>query len=87
MLVVGVTIRCSEDALTAGRLLCQQSRVECILVTLDAEGMAIVPAGGKGKLITTRPRAVNDATRARDMVRAMLGLCRAAGVAGANGRF
>lgn len=76
----GVTIRCPEDALTAGRLLCQQSRVASILVTLDAEGMAIVLAGGKGKLITTRPRAVHDATGAGDMVLAMLGLCRAAGI-------
>lgn len=76
----GVTIRCPEDALTAGRLLCQQSRVASILVTLDAEGMAIVPAGGKGKLITTRPRAVQDATGAGDMVLAVLGLCRASGI-------
>ena len=76
----GVTIRSANDALTAGRLLCERSRVETVLITLDAEGMALVPAGGKGELIATRPREVYDVTGAGDMALAMLGLCRAAGI-------
>ncbi|MGH7135961.1 MAG: PfkB family carbohydrate kinase, partial [Pirellulales bacterium] len=76
----GVTIRRAEDALTVGRLLCQQSRVASILITLDAEGMALVPAGGKGKLISAHRQVAHDVTGAGDMVLAMLGLCRAAGV-------
>ena len=76
----GVRIRCACDALTAGRLLREQSRVESVLITLDAEGMALIPAGGKGKLIATRPRNVHDVTGAGDMALAMLGVARAAGI-------
>ena len=75
-----VTIGSPSDALTAGGLLCEQSRVETVLITLDAEGMALVPAGGKGKLIATQPREVHDVAGAGDMALAMLGICRAAGI-------
>ena len=74
----GVPISVPADALTAGRLLCQQSRVEAVLITLDADGMALAPAGGKGKLISTRRRNVHDVTGAGDMALAVLGLCAAA---------
>ena len=75
-----VTIGSPSDALTAGGLLREQSRVETVLITLDAEGMALVPAGGKGKLIATQPREVHDVAGAGDMALAMLGICRAAGI-------
>lgn len=83
----GVTIRCPDDALTAGRLLREQSRVETVLVTLDSEGMALIPAGGKGRLLTTHPRKVHDVTGAGDMALAMLGLCRAGGIGWFNSSF
>ncbi|HQU43676.1 MAG TPA: PfkB family carbohydrate kinase, partial [Pirellulales bacterium] len=76
----GMRIRCAKDALTAGRLLREQSRVESVLVTLDAEGMALIPAGGKGQVLSTNPSDVHDVAGAGDMVLAVLGLCRAAGL-------
>lgn len=76
-IATGMTIRRAEDALPVGRLLCQQSRVPCVVITLDAEGMALVLAGGKGQLVTTRSRNVHDVTGAGDMALAMLGICRA----------
>jgi rfaE bifunctional protein kinase chain/domain/rfaE bifunctional protein nucleotidyltransferase chain/domain len=79
-IATGVPIRTANDALIAGRLLREQCRVENVLITLDAEGMALVAAGGRGELIATRPRQVCDVTGAGDMVLAMLGLCRAAGL-------
>ena len=76
----GITIGSPNDALTAGRLLCERSRVDAVLITLDAEGMVLVPAGGKGQLFPTRRRDVHDVTGAGDMALAMVGLCRAAGL-------
>ena len=78
-LATGSTIAHPEDALNAGRKLLQSLKMECVLVTLDRDGMAIVHADGREVLAPTRPRQVYDITGAGDMVLSIVGLCLAAG--------
>ncbi len=52
--------------------------MECSLVTLDRDGMALVHADGRERLVPTRPRQVYDITGAGDMVLSVVGLCLAA---------
>ncbi len=79
-LAVGQPIRGPDDALTAGRRLCQTCGVEAVVVKLDSDGMVVASAGGLGRHAATRPRPVHDVTGAGDMVLAVLGLCLSAGV-------
>jgi D-beta-D-heptose 7-phosphate kinase/D-beta-D-heptose 1-phosphate adenosyltransferase len=78
-LATGMTIAAPEDALEVGRFLLQNLKMECILVTLDRDGMALVHADGRERLVPTRPRQVYDITGAGDMVLSVVGLCLASG--------
>jgi D-beta-D-heptose 7-phosphate kinase/D-beta-D-heptose 1-phosphate adenosyltransferase len=78
-LATGMTIATPEDALDVGRKLLHRLKMECVLVTLDRDGMAVVHADGRERLVPTRPRQVYDITGAGDMVLAVAGLCLAAG--------
>src|SRR5206468_3242934 len=51
-----------EDALAAGRGLCDQHGFEAVLIKLDRDGMALVRAGAPGRLLPTRQRLVYDVT-------------------------
>jgi D-beta-D-heptose 7-phosphate kinase/D-beta-D-heptose 1-phosphate adenosyltransferase len=79
VLATGRKIHTSSDAQVAGYDLCGQCRAEALLITLDAEGMALVRKDGSSELVPTKPRPVYDVTGAGDMVLAMVGLCQAAG--------
>ncbi len=78
-LATGLTITCPEDALEVGRKLLQTLKMECCIVTLDRDGMAVVHNDGRESLVPTRPRQVYDITGAGDMVLSMIGLCLANG--------
>jgi D-beta-D-heptose 7-phosphate kinase/D-beta-D-heptose 1-phosphate adenosyltransferase len=78
-LATGMTIRVPEDALAVGRKLVQTLKMECALITLDRDGMAVVHADGRERLVPTRPRQVYDITGAGDMVLSVVGLCLASG--------
>jgi D-beta-D-heptose 7-phosphate kinase/D-beta-D-heptose 1-phosphate adenosyltransferase len=78
-LATGMTIAAPEDALEVGRKLLHSLKMECVLVTLDRDGMALVHADGRERLVPTRPRQVYDITGAGDMVLSVVGLCLASG--------
>lgn len=77
----GCRIEKGEDAFRAGKRLCDQLELETAIITLDRDGMALVPRSGTGQLHATRPRAVYDITGAGDVVLAVLGICWAADIA------
>ena len=52
-----------------------------MIITLDRDGMALVPRRGTPRLYPTESRAVYDITGAGDLVLALLGICWASGVA------
>lgn len=78
-LATGMTIQQPEDALSVGRKLQRELGMECCLVTLDRDGMALAHADGRERLVPTRPRQVYDITGAGDMVLSVVGLCLASG--------
>jgi D-beta-D-heptose 7-phosphate kinase/D-beta-D-heptose 1-phosphate adenosyltransferase len=78
-LVTGIEIRRPADAFAAGRQLCEELDLQMAVITLDRDGMALVPRHGTPHLFPTLPRNVYDITGAGDMVMAMLGLCWANG--------
>ncbi len=80
----GCRIKQAEDAFRAGQRLCDQLELEMAIITLDRDGMALVPRRGAGQLFGTRVRAVYDITGAGDVVLAMLGICCAADVDAAD---
>ena len=63
-----------------GQALCRRLRLDAAVVTLDKDGIALAHQHGPGRIFPTRAREVCDVTGAGDMVLAVLGLCRAAGV-------
>ena len=77
----GCRIQRPEDAFRAGMRLCEQLDLATAIITLDRDGMALVPRRGEPGLYATRPRAVYDITGAGDVVLALLGICWARGVA------
>ena len=78
-LATGMTIRTPEDALAVGQKLVHSLKMECALITLDRDGMAVVHRDGRERLVPTRPRQVYDITGAGDMVLSVVGLCLASG--------
>jgi D-beta-D-heptose 7-phosphate kinase/D-beta-D-heptose 1-phosphate adenosyltransferase len=68
-----------DDAIRAGALVCQQLDLEMAVITLDADGIALVHRDGRGRVFPAKARSVYDITGAGDMVLAMLGLAMAAG--------
>ncbi len=77
----GTRIQSADDALLAGRRLCEQLDLSAVVITLDRDGMAWVPRSGEASVFATKPRAVYDITGAGDIVLAMLGLCWADNIA------
>jgi D-beta-D-heptose 7-phosphate kinase/D-beta-D-heptose 1-phosphate adenosyltransferase len=75
----GQRITCEADAIEAGTRLCRQLDLQAAVITLDADGIALVQSDGQGKVFPTRARSVYDITGAGDMVLAMLGLAVGAG--------
>jgi D-beta-D-heptose 7-phosphate kinase/D-beta-D-heptose 1-phosphate adenosyltransferase len=83
-LATGIRIQSTGDAFQAGEKLCRDLDLEFTIVTLDRDGMALVPADGRGEIFPTQPRAVYDITGAGDMVLAMIGACLASGLSPEN---
>ncbi|MBV9125758.1 MAG: D-glycero-beta-D-manno-heptose 1-phosphate adenylyltransferase [Planctomycetes bacterium] len=79
-LATGRAIGTLEEALEAGRRLAEKDPAATVLLKLDRDGLALVQPGKPGQWFSTRPRPVCDVTGAGDMVLAMAGLCRAAGL-------
>ncbi|MGQ0636245.1 MAG: D-glycero-beta-D-manno-heptose 1-phosphate adenylyltransferase [Planctomycetaceae bacterium] len=79
-LATGREVRTGDDALAAGRQLCDQLQLHHAYITLDSDGMALVRADGDACLVPTRKRQVYDITGAGDMVLAMIGVGLAAGI-------
>ena len=77
----GCRIEHGTDAFRAGVRLCEQLGLATAVITLDRDGMALVPRRGECGLYATRPRAVYDITGAGDVVLAVLGICWASGIA------
>ena len=69
------TIDNPPRAIQAGSDLCQQLDLEMAVITLDSDGMALVPRHGQGQVYATKARSVYDITGAGDMVLSVLGLC------------
>lgn len=76
----GMQIQNPRATCHAGKMLCREMDLKAVVITLDREGMAVVPPDGGGVVYATRPRKVYDITGAGDMVLATIGLCAAAGV-------
>ncbi len=68
----GIPVRTLADAEKAGRRLAGALRLDAVLVTLDRDGMMLVPWKGKPVHVPTEPREVFDVTGAGDMVIAAL---------------
>jgi D-beta-D-heptose 7-phosphate kinase/D-beta-D-heptose 1-phosphate adenosyltransferase len=64
----GLPIRTLADAERAGRALARDLRLRAALVTLDRDGMMLVPRRGAAVHVPTEPREVFDVTGAGDMV-------------------
>lgn len=79
-LATGREIRTTDDALAAGRQLCDALSLAMAYVTLDSDGIALVTASGDGRLLPTRKRQVYDITGAGDMVLATIGVGLAEGL-------
>ncbi len=72
-LATGVSLKTIADASTAGVQLCRDLNLQEVIVTLDRDGMALVPQSGPWSHFPTQARSVYDITGAGDMVLAMLG--------------
>ncbi len=75
----GVEPTGAAGAEAAGRRLIELTGVDAAVITLDKDGMAIVPKKGACELVPTSPREVYDVTGAGDVVAAVLGLALADG--------
>ena len=64
----------AAGAEAAGRRLVELTGVDAAVITLDKDGMAIVPRDGPAEMVTTTPREVFDVSGAGDVVAAVLGL-------------
>jgi D-beta-D-heptose 7-phosphate kinase/D-beta-D-heptose 1-phosphate adenosyltransferase len=78
-LATGRTINTLDDAYAAGKELRERLDLEAAIITLDRDGMALIPEQGQPRHYPTRPRQVYDITGAGDMVMATLGMALASG--------
>jgi D-beta-D-heptose 7-phosphate kinase/D-beta-D-heptose 1-phosphate adenosyltransferase len=69
----------AAGAEAAGRRLIELTKVDAAVITLDKDGIAIVPKKGACEIVSTTPREVYDVTGAGDVVAAVLGLALADG--------
>jgi len=79
-LATGIDVRTIDDAFAAGRKLCETLDLDHAYVTLDADGIVLVPSCGVPQHLPTRRRQVYDITGAGDMVLAMIGVGLASGL-------
>ncbi len=77
--ISGVAIHSEKDLHRAGERLLDMTEAEAVLITLGAQGMALLERGGSLRHIETLAREVYDVTGAGDTVVATLALARAAG--------
>ena len=77
-IATGSVLRTLDDAPPVGRQLIESLRLECSILTLDRDGMAVIPAKGRASLIPGKGRAVVDVETTSQTVFAVLGLCLAA---------
>ena len=79
-LAAGRKIHVPEDGCRCGVTLCDMYDFQSMLITLDADGIAVVDARrGEQYVVSAQAREVYDITGAGDMVVAITGLCQAAG--------
>ncbi len=79
-LAAGRKIHVPEDGCRCGVTLCDMYDFQSMLITLDADGIAVVDARrGEQYVVPARVQEVYDITGAGDMVVAITGLCKAAG--------
>jgi D-beta-D-heptose 7-phosphate kinase/D-beta-D-heptose 1-phosphate adenosyltransferase len=76
---LGMRIRTPADAERAGRRLVRELRLDAALLTLDRDGMVLVPRVGPAVHVPTEPREVFDVTGAGDMVIAAAAVALGAG--------
>ena len=74
-------IASQDDAVAAGRVLCERLEIETAVITLDRDGIALVQGDGRSMVFPTTARNVYDITGAGDMVLATLGAALAGGAA------
>jgi D-beta-D-heptose 7-phosphate kinase / D-beta-D-heptose 1-phosphate adenosyltransferase len=73
-LAVGYSLARREDLVQAGEALRQGLALDCLLITLGAEGMLLFVGGGPEVAIPTRAREVYDVSGAGDTVAAVMAL-------------
>ena len=73
-LAVGYSLARREDLVRAGATLRQSLALDCLLITLGAEGMLLFVAGAPEVSIPTRAREVFDVSGAGDTVAAVMAL-------------
>lgn len=76
----GREIRCPAQAFMAGKGLCDRWGFQAAVITLDADGMALVTCDGVQEHFRARDHEVADVTGAGDTVLAVLGAALAKGV-------
>jgi len=76
----GLTIQTIDDAIEAGSSILNQCGVQAVMVTLDRDGIVLVPGDGDPVHFATQERSIYDITGAGDLVLAITGLCQAAEV-------
>lgn len=77
--VLGLKLRTREEIVQAGKLLLEKLQAENVLITLGAEGMALLQRDGQVYFTPTRARQVADVSGAGDTVIATLTAALAAG--------
>jgi len=75
----GVLVRDMRSVESAARLMRTRLNLDAAVVTLDKDGILVLPRRGKPVHLETRARAVYDVTGAGDMVLAVMGLAMASG--------
>lgn len=73
------SINTSSGPLQMASELRESCKADCVIITLDCDGLVLVKSDSKHSIPTT-PRKVYDITGAGDMVLATLGLCLAGGM-------
>jgi D-beta-D-heptose 7-phosphate kinase / D-beta-D-heptose 1-phosphate adenosyltransferase len=79
-LTSGLAVTSVEDALAAGRKLCDGNGGLPVLLKLDRDGLVLTGPGEPGRHFPAVKREALDPSGAGDMVLAVVGLCRAAGL-------
>jgi D-beta-D-heptose 7-phosphate kinase/D-beta-D-heptose 1-phosphate adenosyltransferase len=78
-LASGIEITDTESMDAAGRVLLEQTGAEMLAITMDKEGIYLLPADGPGRQVPQRPRSVYDVMGAGDQVLAMIAVAAAEG--------